>query len=798
MMDKINASLRWFENTGKTGKFLKDFDWKLHPLGPTETWPETLQFALSLILHSKSPMFLSWGKTHVQFFNDAFLPFLGYEGMAYLGKPFEDLHGGIINIIDAATTDILHGKSVSESEEFILPMFRNGIIEEVFFTINYTPVKFLNGDVGGVLVICHEITKNMQEALRNENEQLREKLSERQLHELLQLTDSIPHLIWKTDPEGNNTFTTKRWQEYTGIDPDEEGAFKKMVHPDDFENITRIWLDSVKTGNAFRTDVRIKKRNGEYRWFYVHSEPRFGENGIEEWIGAFTDIDDQKQIEQDLMRFRYMADNATDMMIVMREDGTFEYVNTLALKSWGYSKEEIEDMTIFDINPQLTKEKFAQIFRLALQHPITKYQTVHQKKDGSSLSVEININALAFEENTYIFAIARDVSENKKVLEKLKESEERFRTLADTAPVMIWTSGTDKLCNFFNKAWLKFTGNSLEKEYGSAWATSVHPDDYERCVTMYEKCFESRMEFTLEYALKRHDGQYRRVSDSGVPRYANGEFVGYIGACLDIHEQKMFADELEKKVNERTHELKKTNEALLYTNEQLEQFAYVSSHDLQEPLRKIQIYTEIMSGKISDDPAIQNYLSRIKASSSRMTELIKDILNYSKLSKSEQFVTVDLNEILRKVETDFELMIDQKKAVVKKDVLPSIKAIPIQMNQLFYNLMSNALKFSNDHPIIDIQSKVLSDDEVQSIPQLDSENSYLRIIFSDNGIGFEKEYSDRIFIIFQRLNSGEAFGGTGIGLAITKKVIENHDGFICARSEFGKGATFTIYLPIKP
>ena len=409
-MDKHKDHIIFFDCSCETGNCLGTLDWKQHELGMPETWNDALQFAISLILNSKSPMFLCWGKNHIQFYNDAFMPFFGNEGVAYLGMPSDDLHTGINTIIAVATNEIMLGGSVPESEEFILPMFRNGIIEEVFFTINYTPIKLSNGDIGGVLVICNEITQNIQNALKNENAQLHEKLSERQLHELIQLTDSIPHLIWKTDAEGNNTFTTKRWQEYTGIDPDEEGAFKKMVHPDDFEDIMQIWLDSVKTGNSFRTDVRIKKRNGEYRWFHVHSEPRFSENGIEEWIGAFTDIDDQKQIEKDLMRFRYMADNAMDMLLVIREDGTFEYVNHLALKSWGYTRGEIENMTVYDINPMLTQLKFQQIFRLAIQRPIDKYHSIHHRKDGSSLAVEVNIGPLAFNDETYIFAIARQIS----------------------------------------------------------------------------------------------------------------------------------------------------------------------------------------------------------------------------------------------------------------------------------------------------------------------------------------------------------------------------------------------------
>jgi signal transduction histidine kinase len=266
-------------------------------------------------------------------------------------------------------------------------------------------------------------------------------------------------------------------------------------------------------------------------------------------------------------------------------------------------------------------------------------------------------------------------------------------------------------------------------------------------------------------------------------------------------EIRSFNQQLEQKVKARTIELENANgklevvnEKLIRSNSDLEQFAYVASHDLQEPLRKIQIFTE-MAEKSADKTTAATYFEKIHTSARRMTDLIKSVLNYSRLSKTgEQFEEVDLNVLLENTKIDFELLITEKKAVIKNDILPVIQGIPLQLNQLFLNLFSNSLKFSNADPLITIFSRVLSEKEVRQHENLHTKVRYVEIIFSDNGIGFEQQYADQIFTIFQRLHDKKSYEGTGIGLALCKKIVENHHGFITAKSELGKGAAFYIYL----
>ncbi|MEP7235246.1 MAG: chemotaxis protein CheB [Ignavibacteriota bacterium] len=263
-----------------------------------------------------------------------------------------------------------------------------------------------------------------------------------------------------------------------------------------------------------------------------------------------------------------------------------------------------------------------------------------------------------------------------------------------------------------------------------------------------------------------------------------------------------FSHELEIKVNERTAELLASNEELKQMNMHLDQFAHVASHDLQEPLRKITTFSKRLQEKHKDglNPEIKTYLNKIEGASNRMSTLIQDLLNYSRLLQRDKlFAPTDLSEILKNILSDFELLIQEKKTKLLFEDLPTVSAIPLQMNQLFYNLIGNALKFSRDGvpPRITITSHMLSEKDLAKHPNLDPHVSYCEIIFKDNGIGFEQRYSEKIFTIFQRLHSNDAYIGNGIGLALSKKIIETHHGEIYAKSQENKGTAFHVLLPLE-
>ncbi|NUQ34201.1 MAG: PAS domain S-box protein [Planctomycetaceae bacterium] len=365
-------------------------------------------------------------------------------------------------------------------------------------------------------------------------------------------------------------------------------------------------------------------------------------------------------------------------------------------------------------------------------------------------------------------------------MEQLRETEDRFRAMANSSPVLLWMAGTDSLCTFFNQTWLTFTGRSMDEETGMGWAEGVHPEDLQSCVDTYMEAFNARKEFRMTYRLRRHDGEFRWILDTGVPRYSpRGEFLGYIGSCVDISERM-----------EAETALHETLERLSRSNTELERFAYVASHDLQEPLLKVSSFSDLLStdyGKTLDEEA-RSYLERIQQASKRMRTLIDDLLAYSRVRNTACVKeAVDMGDVVAEVLSDLDVRIQQLGATVHvAKGLPLIEGDAVQLRQLLQNLVSNALKFHRPgvKPVVHIGA-------------VNSGTGATRaILIADNGIGIDARFFDQIFEPFKRLHSREYPEGSGIGLAICRRIVDNHDGRIEVKSELGVGTEFLVALPI--
>lgn len=383
--------------------------------------------------------------------------------------------------------------------------------------------------------------------------------------------------------------------------------------------------------------------------------------------------------------------------------------------------------------------------------------------------------------------------------QQIEQSKEQFQQLANSMPQIVWTARPDGYLDYFNKQWYEFTG--FEEGYGDqSWIPILHPDDVQYCLDTWYTAVNTGQPYQIEYRFKdRKTGGYKWFLGKALPvKDAGGKVTKWFGTCTQIQDQKMLSQELEKKVKERTKDLKEANAELERSNADLEQFAYVASHDLQEPVRKIRTFAEYIKDYNYDllNENSKTYIEKICSSAERMQNIIRDVLDFSQLNtKSDQFELTDLNEILKSVNEDLELLINQKNATIKADKLPTIEGVPVQMNQLFYNLINNALKFSNDKrpPEITISIRSADSGTIAKIQNPDLATSYIEIDFRDNGIGFDQQYAQKIFTIFHRLS--RAHSGTGIGLALCKKIVENHRGYIEAYSKRGEGSTFRVLLP---
>jgi len=261
------------------------------------------------------------------------------------------------------------------------------------------------------------------------------------------------------------------------------------------------------------------------------------------------------------------------------------------------------------------------------------------------------------------------------------------------------------------------------------------------------------------------------------------QIIGFTKVTRDLTDKKLADDQLKQYTRD-----------IEFQNSQLEEYAYVASHDLQEPLRKIETFAELLERNLEDNVEAKKYLDKINSASIRMTHLIKNVLLYSQLSPGSQlFIPTDLNEVLTQAEEDFETLIYETQCKITYSKLPVIRGIPIQLQQLFSNLISNSLKFTHGPPVIEISAQMLCTEAVKNHNQLNPDQPYLQILFKDNGIGFESQYAEQVFKLFNRLHHDKS--GTGIGLALCKRIVENHRGIMSVFSEVDKGTSFFIILP---
>jgi light-regulated signal transduction histidine kinase (bacteriophytochrome) len=334
------------------------------------------------------------------------------------------------------------------------------------------------------------------------------------------------------------------------------------------------------------------------------------------------------------------------------------------------------------------------------------------------------------------------------------------------------------------------------------WEEKVHSEDIAMVYKAFSDTVPLQKSFSFEFRVQNAiTKQYEWFYIKAVPRFESGEFTGFIGTGININEQKAFAKELELQVGERTKELEASNIELEKMNKELQSFAYISCHDLQEPLRKILTFASRITAK--EDDNLSDYgkdmFNRMPKAAKRMQTLIQDLLTYSRTASGDRkFENTDLNKIIEEVSDDLKEDLKDKHAAIESSELCEANVIPFQFRQLMYNLIGNSLKLSNPElPLcIKIKSKIMKGSKSNN-DTLSPQKKFCHISVSNNGIGFEPQYSEKIFEVFQRLNGKNEYNGTGIGLSIVKKIVENHAGIITAKSEIDKGPTFDIYIPAK-
>lgn len=470
--------------------------------------------------------------------------------------------------------------------------------------------------------------------------------------------------------------------------------------------------------------------------------------------------------------------------ILKGEDLIIEFINDYNLAVWQKTKDEVLNKPLFEVFPghrEFAESIHRDIYRTGKRYTARELPVTLTADGVDSVRwFDTIIDPLKNVQGEIVGQLATTIEVTEKVLarNRVQESENRFRTLAEALPQMVWMLDVGGQIEYGSKLWEVYSGIN---DIAEAWRTMVHPDEWPTIMTSWEEHLNSGTPMRNEVRLKNKEGEYRWHFAVAEPvRDSEGKILKWIGALTDIHSQKLFSEHLERVVEERTR-------ALARSNEDLQQFAHVASHDLKEPVRKIKLFTDLLKTQFKanlPEKAV-SYLERIEKSANRMQLMIDGVLRYSYLDAlHREMEVVDLNEIILNVCIDLEVSISEKQAFINSDKLPPVAGSSILYYQLWYNLIYNSLKFA--HP--DRKPEI-------TIRYIGNENGFVKMDLQDNGIGFSQSSANFIFQTFSRLHSKDNIEGTGLGLALCKKIVERFGGSIYAEGKEGVGATFTLLFP---
>ncbi|HEU4327111.1 MAG TPA: PAS domain S-box protein [Roseiflexaceae bacterium] len=478
-------------------------------------------------------------------------------------------------------------------------------------------------------------------------------------------------------------------------------------------------------------------------------------------------------------------DASADAMALSDPEGIVLAANAAYYALYGLTAEEVIGQPFQVIFPPEQRawaaEHYQTVF-LSAEQP-RALQSLVQRADGTRRVIESRVSFVVQDgRRQAMLSILRDITEQHRASQLLRESEARFRTMADSAPVLIWTSGLDKGCDYFNEPWLRFTGRTLEQERGDGWVEGVHPDDKARCLVIYNQSFDARAPFSMEYRLRRADGEYRWLLDAGVPRYTpQGEFVGYIGSCIDITERRLLL--------EREQDARVEAEAAV---RQRDIFLSLAAHELRTPLASLLGYVQLIQRRAARGEPLPERHARmfeiIAGQTQRMSRMIGVLLDVSRIEVGQLTIErgrLDLGVLARRVVEEIQPALEHHTLVLEGDRAPLlVDGDEVRLEQVLQNLIQNALKYSPQGGAV--------------VVRLAQQEGQASIAVTDQGIGIPEAALPNLFTRFFRADNADrhSISGTGIGLYVVSEVVALHGGRIAVQSAEGQGSTFTVYLPL--
>jgi PAS domain S-box-containing protein len=612
------------------------------------------------------------------------------------------------------------------------------------------------------------------------------------------LIEKAPDAILVIDAQGTMHYASPSMPRLLGYGEDErigESAFD-FVHPDDVGKVVELFAAAAATpGASDQVETRVKHKDGSWRWVQAVGTNHLDDPAVHGIVINLRDITERKNADELLTaseeRYRLLAENVSDVIWLTNLHLEYLYVSPSIERLMGFTPEEFMAMTwsqaISKESLEIATKRLVAELELekaggADPDRVVTMELEVKKKDGFWMWTEVKITFMRDNDGKAIglLGMTRDISERKRLEDKLRESELKLRTVVGSITDGLIITDMTGMITDANEAAVRIGKHeSVEEWQGRNGLDFVEESDRKRIakiVIATIKDPERLHSDFFEYTAKNKDGTpFYGESSIAVIRDSSGKPTGIVFVTRDISERKRLERDLRKALDD-----------LQRSNKDLEQFVYVASHDMQEPLRMISSYTQLLGkrykGKLDSDA--DEFIGFAVDGASRMQKMINDLLIFSRVTtRGKDFEPVDLEKVLSDAIDNLKIAIEENKATITHDPLPKVMADEPQMVRLLQNIIGNAIKFhGQEPPIIHVSAKEGTEEWAISV--------------KDNGIGIDKKFFDHLFIVFQRLHTRDQYPGTGIGLAVCKKTVERHGGRIWVESEGeGKGSAFTFTLP---
>jgi PAS domain S-box-containing protein len=756
-----------------------------------------------------------------QSYNETFMKWFGVGPQEVIGKSIREFIG------DTAYARVQPHLAIAYSgrEERFEMMAPARLKKAKWLSIVYSPHKDAEGKTG-IIVHATDITesKEAEIALRN---------SEARFRSLVEAAPIATCLY--TGKEMNidiaNEPMIKVWGKTKAVIGRPLAEALPELEGQNFLGILNEVFTTGKTHSEKAAPARLEVGGvlGTFYFDYTY-RPLFDQEGrVYGIMNMAVDVTEQvlvqNRIEANEKKFRALVEESpVSTCLFTGKEMKIEVANDIMIGYWGKDR-SVVGKAFRDAVPEIIGQPFLGI----LDHVYETGETYEASNARAELKIDGVMGVYYFDfiykamrnADGEIFGVMNmsvDVTAQVLARQKLEEKEAELQNAIEIASLGTWSM--DMLTGIMKHS-------RRHAEIFGLDALETPATEISGCIMEEDR---PRVEAALHNAQMegtdgRYDAEYRIINKKNGKRYyihaigrtnfdKDGKPIRIAGIAKDVTQGRELQNELAAQVKLRTKELAEANQELQASNEELaklnitlqrsnaelEEFAYIASHDLQEPVRKMSTFTQMLEksiGELNEQSKI--YLSRIYSSTDRMTNLIRDVLAFSQVSQNtDLFEKVDLDKTIRDIESDFELKIEKTGAIVEIKGLPVITAIPSQMTQLFGNLLSNSLKYTmpGRNPVVRISAATAKQEMMETFPQLDPHVQYYQIVISDNGIGFNEEHADRIFNIFQRLHGKTEFEGTGIGLSICRKIVQRHGGHIFAMPGKTEGAEFHILLPV--